>query len=31
MALFTFWGGFWFALAMAMIRLTYFEHLSNRL
>jgi hypothetical protein len=30
MALFTFWGDFWFALAMAMIRLSYFEHLWSR-
>ncbi|HEX5474707.1 MAG TPA: hypothetical protein VFX12_08615 [Vicinamibacterales bacterium] len=27
MALFTFWGGFWFALAMATVRLTDVEHL----
>jgi hypothetical protein len=31
MALFTFWGGFWFALAMATVRLTYFAHLWSRL
>jgi hypothetical protein len=31
MALFTFWGGFWFALAMAAVRLAYFEQLWRRL
>ncbi len=31
MALLTFWGGFWFALAMATVRLAYFEHLWTRL
>ena len=25
MALFTFWGAFWFALGMALVRLAYFE------